>query len=106
MLSLTLFDSYKTAVTAWGLSKDEEEMLLAATIREINQEWSDEMFKRALYVISIFTDLQSLFVEKEQANVWVHRKNTRFGKRSAIEVMLTEQDGLEQVAKYLKAKFF
>lgn len=105
MKELTLFDSYKAAIGAWNLSEPEEEILLGASIQEINDEWSADMLKRAVYVDSIYKDLHRLFSIDNQADSWVHRKNTQFGRRTAIKVMLTENDGLEQVARYLRGQF-
>lgn len=101
---MTLHENYFSAIEAWKVTDNDQKLLLNTTELTLSLEWTPTMVKRAVYVSSIYNSLHVLFYKTpDQADVWVHRKNTRFDRKTAYEIMLNESDGLERVAKYLKA---
>jgi uncharacterized protein (DUF2384 family) len=99
----------------WGLSTDEQMVLLGVTARSTFFKWkkaADTMLpkdtlERISYVLGIYKALQILLPDEKAADDWIKRPNTAplFAGRSALERMLSGQVAdLFVVRQYLDAQ--
>jgi hypothetical protein len=99
----------------WGLSTDEQMILLGITARSTFFKWKKDAdvvlprdaLERISYVLGIYKALQTLLPDEKAADTWVKRTNTAplFGGRSALERMLSGQvSDLFVVRQYLDAQ--
>lgn len=100
---------------AWGLSADEERILLGSPGRSTFFRWkkdregalSREVLERISYLLGIYKALRLLFPNAEQANGWIKRPNSAplFGGDPALQRMLAGQVAdLFVVRQYLDAQ--
>ncbi len=98
----------------WGLSTDEQMILLGRPGRTTFFRWkkegaqalSPDVLERISYVLGIYKALHILFPNREQADGWVRRPNSApmFAGKSAMDRMLAGQvTDLYWVRQYLDA---
>ena len=99
----------------WGLSTDQERVLLGSPGRSTFFRWKRDLdgalphdaLERISYLLGIWKSLQVLFADPAQADAWIKRPNDAplFGGRSALERMLGGQVAdLFVVRQYLDAQ--
>lgn len=100
---------------AWGLSVDEQLVLLGEPSRSTLFAWKKrgaerlprDVLERLSYIFGIWKALQILLPEAESADGWIRRPNRAapFGGRSALERMLSGNvSDLYEVRRYLDAE--
>jgi Protein of unknown function (DUF2384) len=100
---------------AWGLSAEEERVLLGSPPRSTFFKWKSERsaklspdtLERISYVMGIYKALRILLPTQEAAHAWVKKPNTArgFGGKSALERMLAGRViDLADVRRYLDAE--
>ena len=63
------------------------------------------MLKRISLVLKIYQYLEILFPNREQSNAWVKKPNDTFGGKTALTVILSDNEGgLLTVAKYINSQ--
>lgn len=101
-------------VELWGLSTDEQRVLLGEPPRSTFFKWkrgdagsvSRDVLERVSYVLGIFKALELLLPRAESADGWIRRPNDAppFGGRSALDRMLSGNVAdLYAVRQYLDA---
>lgn len=99
----------------WGLSSDQERVLLGSPGRSTFFRWKRDLagqvphdvLERISYVLGIYKALHLIFTDDRQADDWVSRPNAAplLGGRSALERMLGGQVAdLFVVRQYLDAQ--
>jgi len=98
---------------AWGLSTVEEMRLLGDPSRATFFKWKRDpatanlgrdTLERISCILGIYKALQILLPDPAVADAWVHKANTAFGGRTALERMLAGNVGdLHAVRQYLDA---
>ena len=100
----------------WGLSTDEQMVLLGAPGRSTFFKWKSapeaadlkrDTLERLSYLLGIYKSLQILLPDPRAADAWVRQPNSAppFGGRSALERMLSGQVAdLYVVRQYLDAE--
>ncbi|MBN8728330.1 MAG: DUF2384 domain-containing protein [Xanthomonadales bacterium] len=99
----------------WGLSAEQERVLLGAPGRSTYFRWKKERagalsrdtLERISYLLGIYKALHILFPDPAQADGWLRRANAAplFGGASALDRMLAGQVGdLQLVRQYLDAQ--
>lgn len=98
---------------AWGLSTTEEMRLLGDPSRATFFKWKREpatanpgrdTLERISCILGIYKSLQILLPDPAVADAWVHKANTAFAGRTALERMLAGNVGdLYAVRRYLDA---
>jgi len=86
---------------AWGLSAEQQMVLLGQTTRSTFFNWKKDpdvtlpkdTLERISYILGIYKGLQILLPDEKAADAWVKRPNTAsiFGGRSALDRMLSGQ---------------
>ena len=85
----------------WGLSVDEQMILLGVTARSTFFKWKrdpnavlpKDTLERISYILGVYKALQLLLPDEQTADEWVRRPNAAplFGGRSALDRMLSGQ---------------
>ena len=99
----------------WGLSVDEQMVLLGVTARSTFFKWKKnpntvlpkDALERISYVLGIYKAIQMLLPDEKAADKWVKRPNTAppFGGRSVLDRMMSGQVAdLFVVRQYLDAQ--
>ena len=99
----------------WGLSVDEQMVLLGVTARSTYFKWKrdpnavlpKDTLERISYVLGVYKALQILLPDETAADEWVRRPNaaSSFGGQSALDRMLSGQVAdLFVVRQYLDAQ--
>ena len=97
---------------AWRLNAEQQITLLGAPSRRTFYRWKAgdvatlprDCLERISVLLGIYKALQILLPTAERADAWIHRTNTAFGDRSALQVMLQGRvDDLYQVRRHLDA---
>ena len=98
----------------WGLSVDQQMILLGVTARSTFFKWKKsgsvlpkDTLERISYILGIYGALQLLLPDPEAADAWVKRPNAAypFGGTSALDRMLSGQvSDLYVVRHYLDAQ--
>jgi hypothetical protein len=99
----------------WGLSAEQERVLLGSPARSTYFRWKKERagplsrdtLERISYLLGIYKALHLLFPDPAQADGWIRRANAAplFGGASALDRMLAGQVGdLQLVRQYLDAQ--
>ncbi len=97
---------------AWGLSSQDEMILLGCPARSTFYKWRSgegpavpkDTLERISYVMGIYKALRLLFPTEDQANAWPNKPNRDFGGASALNVMLEGSViNLADVRRYLDA---
>lgn len=96
----------------WGLSTDEQIVLLGSPARSTFFKWKKEggliprdTLERISHVFNIFKNLEILFPDAAVADAWVRQPNRTWGGRSALARMLEGSlSELYEVRRYLDAK--
>ena len=100
---------------AWGLTNDEQMILLGVTARSTFFKWRKEgegllpkdTLERISYVLGIYKALQMLLPSDEAADAWIRKPNTAplFGGASALERLMSGNVAdLYEVRRYLDAQ--
>lgn len=101
---------------AWGLSAEEQMVLLGSPSRSTFFKWKSapkaadlkrDTLERLSYILGIYKALQILLPDASAADTWVNKPNTAplFGGRSALERMLGGNIGdLLAVRQYLDSR--
>jgi hypothetical protein len=96
----------------WGLSTDEQILLLGSPGRSTFFKWKKEggalpadTLERISHLLAIWKALRILFTVDERGEQWVRAANRYFDGASAIDVMLEGKvSSLYRVRKYLDAQ--
>jgi hypothetical protein len=107
--------SFFRLATKWGLTAEQERVLLGSPGRSTYFRWKKDQagalpkdaLERISYLLGIYKALHILFPRDEQADGWVKRPNAAplFGGRTALDRMLGGQVGdLYLVRQYLDAQ--
>lgn len=109
------FRAFVRIAEAWGLTVDEQLVLLGAPARSTYYKWkrdgastmSHDTLERISYVLGIWKALAILFPDPARGDAWLRRPNAAplFGGRPALERMLSGQVAdLFVVRQYLDAQ--
>lgn len=111
----TAFRAFLRIADLWGLTVDEQLVLLGRPARSTYYNWkkqgaqslSHDTVERLSYLLGMYKALQILFPEPERADAWMRRPNDAplFGGRPALERLLSGQVAdLFVVRQYLDAQ--
>jgi hypothetical protein len=114
-LGSTALTAFFNISAAWGLSAEEERILLGSPPRSTFFKWKSERtakltpdtLERISYVMGIYKALRILLPTLEAAHAWVKKPNTArgFGGKSALDRMLGGRViDLADVRRYLDAE--
>ena len=114
-LGATALTAFFNITAGWGLSAEEERILLGAPPRSTFFKWKSERsaklsadtLERISYVMGIYKALRILLPTEEAANEWVKKPNTArgFHGNSALDRMLAGRVvDLADVRRYLDAE--
>ena len=114
-LGNTALTAFFHITAGWGLSADEERVLLGSPPRSTFFKWKSERaarlsadtLERISYVMGIYKALRILLPNEESANAWVKKPNSAplFGGKSALAKMLAGRViDLADVRRYLDAE--
>jgi hypothetical protein len=114
-LGSTALTAFFNITAAWGLSAEEERVLLGSPPRSTFFKWkseksarlSSDTIERISYVMGIYKALRILLPTTEAAHSWIKKPNTArgFGGKSALERMLAGRVvDLADVRRYLDAE--
>ncbi len=88
-------DAFFKISETWGLSADEQIILLGSPGRSTFFKWKKESgsipadtLERISHIISIYKALEILLPDPKQADGWIKRANKYFDGQSALDVML------------------
>lgn len=110
--SQATLDTFLEITGRWGLSTDEQIILLGSPARSTFFKWKKEggalprdTLERISHVFNIFKNLEILFPDPRIADDWVCKPNRAWGQRAAIEHILDGSlSDLYEVRRYLDAK--
>lgn len=110
--SQATLDTFLEITGRWGLSTDEQIILLGSPARSTFFKWKKEggalprdTLERISHVFNIFKNLEILFPDPRIADDWVRKPNRAWGQRAAIERILDGSlSDLYEVRRYLDAK--
>ncbi len=96
----------------WGLSTEEQIILLGSPARSTFFKWKKEgglfprdTLERISHIFNIFKNLEILFPDTANSDAWVRQPNRNWGERSALSRMLEGSlSELYEVRRYLDAK--
>lgn len=111
----TALTAFFNITAAWGLSAEEERVLLGSPPRSTFFKWKSERaakltpdtLERISYVMGIYKALRILLPTQEAAHAWVKKPNAAagFGGKSALARMLAGRViDLADVRRYLDAE--
>jgi len=111
----TALTAFFNITAGWGLSADEERVLLGSPPRSTFFKWKSERaaklsadtLERISYVTGIYKALRILLPTEELANAWIKKPNSApgFGNKSALAKMLAGRViDLADVRRYLDAE--
>jgi hypothetical protein len=114
-LGSTALTAFFNICAAWGLSAEEERVLLGSPPRSTFFKWKSERaaklapdtLERISYVMGVYKALRILLPTAEAAHAWVKKPNAAhgFGGKSALERMLGGRViDLADVRRYLDAE--
>jgi uncharacterized protein (DUF2384 family) len=114
-LGATALTAFFNITARWGLTAEEERILLGAPPRSTFFKWKSEKqarlsadtLERISYVMGIYKALRILLPTEEAAHQWVKKPNTAnaFNGKSALERMLGGRViDLADVRRYLDAE--
>jgi hypothetical protein len=114
-LGSTALTAFFNICTAWGLSAEEERVLLGSPPRSTFFKWKSERnakltadtLERISYVMGVYKALRILLPTPEAAHAWIKKPNSArgFGGKSALERMLAGRViDLADVRRYLDAE--
>ena len=110
--SQATLDTFLEITGRWGLSTDEQIIVLGSPARSTFFKWKKEggilprdTLERISHVFNIFKNLEILFPDPRIADDWVRKPNRAWGQRAAIERILDGSlSDLYEVRRYLDAK--
>jgi Protein of unknown function (DUF2384) len=110
--SQATLDTFLEITGRWGLSTDEQIILLGSPARSTFFKWKKEggalprdTLERISHVFNIFKNLEILFPDSQIADGWVRKPNRAWGQRTALERILDGSlSDLYEVRRYLDAK--
>lgn len=114
-LGATALTAFFNITAAWGLSAEEERILLGSPPRSTFFKWKSEKrarlsadtLERISYVMGIYKALRILLPTEEAANQWIKKPNAArgFNGKSALDRMLGGRViDLADVRRYLDAE--
>lgn len=106
------FGAFVQIARLWGLSTDEQMVLLGSPGRSTFFKWKksggrlpQDTIERISHLLSIFKALEILLPQTQAADGWVKRPNEFFGGQSALDVMLNGQVAdIIRVREYMDAQ--
>ncbi|NMP16235.1 antitoxin Xre/MbcA/ParS toxin-binding domain-containing protein [Thalassotalea sp. Y01] len=113
-VSKVAISTYMNIMQQWDVSDEDQLSLLGlnavANVEKLKEElvssMTSEMLDRISFVLKIYKYLQVLFPEREQSNSWINKGNDAFDGKTALMVILSDnENGLLTVAKYLYSQF-
>lgn len=115
MLGATALTAFFNITAAWGLSADDERILLGGPPRSTFFKWKSERaaklgadtLERISYVMGIYKALHILLPTSEAADAWIKKPNAAalFGGKAALERMRGGRVmDLADVRRYLDAE--
>jgi Protein of unknown function (DUF2384) len=110
--SQATLEAFMEITGRWGLSVDEQIILLGSPARSTFFKWKKEgglfprdTLERISHIFNIFKNLEILFPDTANADAWVRQPNRNWGERSALSRMLEGSlSELYEVRRYLDAK--
>jgi Protein of unknown function (DUF2384) len=110
--SQATLDTFLEITGRWGLSTDEQIIVLGSPARSTFFKWKKEggalprdTLERISHVFNIFKNLEILFPDPRIADDWVRKPNRAWGQRAAVERILDGSlSDLYEVRRYLDAK--
>jgi Protein of unknown function (DUF2384) len=110
--SQATLDTFLEITGRWGLSTDEQIIMLGSPARSTFFKWKKEggalprdTLERISHVFNIFKNLEILFPDPKIADDWVRKPNRAWGQRAAVERILDGSlSDLYEVRRYLDAK--
>lgn len=110
--SQATLDTFLEITGRWGLSTDEQIILLGSPARSTFFKWKKEggalprdTLERISHVFNIFKNLEILFPDPQISDGWVRKPNRAWGQRTALERILDGSlSDLYEVRRYLDAK--
>lgn len=110
--SQATLDTFLEITGRWGLSTDEQIILLGSPARSTFFKWKKEggalprdTLERISHVFNIFKNLEILFPDPQIADGWVRKPNRAWSQRTALERILDGSlSDLYEVRRYLDAK--
>jgi uncharacterized protein (DUF2384 family) len=114
-MSATALTAFFNITAAWGLTAEEERILLGSPPRSTFFKWKSEKnarlsadtIERISYVMGIYKALRILLPTEEAAHQWIKKPNAArgFNGKSALERMLAGRVvDLADVRRYLDAE--
>lgn len=108
----TALETFIKIVEAWGLTTDQQIVLLGSPARSTFFKWKKEggaipgdTLERISHVFSIYKCLNILFPDPQRADQWIKRENKYWQGRSALDHMMTgKMADLIDVRRYLDAQ--
>jgi hypothetical protein len=109
VLERTALETFLRIAVAWGLTADQQIVLLGSPARSTFFKWKKEggalprdTLERISHVFGIYKCLNILIPNPARADEWVKRKNKYWDDQSALERMLTgKMADLIDVRRYL-----
>jgi hypothetical protein len=107
----TELETFFAMAEKWGLSTDEQIVLLGSPGRSTFFKWKKDggtlppdTRERLSHMLGIWKSLRILFTQDERGEAWVRAKNRYFDGASALDVMLEGMSGVIRVRRYLDAQ--
>jgi len=108
----TALQTFTRIAEAWGLTTDQQIILLGSPARSTFFKWKKEggllphdTQERLSHIFSIYKALQILIPDPELADSWMRRANRAFDNESALERVLAGRlSHLDEVRRYLDAQ--
>ena len=110
--SQATLEAFLEITARWGLSTDEQIVLLGSPARSTFFKWKKEggllprdTLERISHVLNIFKNLEILLPDVGIADAWVRQPNRSWGGRTALARMIEGSlSELYEVRRYLDAK--
>jgi len=108
----TALETFLRIAEAWGLTTDQQIVLLGSPARSTFFKWKKEggalprdTLERISHLFGIYKCLNILIPDPARADAWVKRKNKYWDDQSALDRMLTgKMADLIDVRRYLDAQ--
>ncbi|MBT4879927.1 MAG: DUF2384 domain-containing protein [Alphaproteobacteria bacterium] len=112
-LARPALDAFFNIANLWHLDTEQQMNLLGLESRSTFFKWkkekngllSKDTLERISYILGIYKALQILFPNPSIADEWIHKSNTAFDEKSALDRMLSGNVvDLFEVRQYLDAQ--
>ena len=108
----TALETFIKIAEAWGLTADDQVVLLGSPARSTFFKWKKEggvlppdTLERISHIFSIYKCLNILFPDPRRSDEWIKRKNKYWNDQSALDRMLSgKMAEIIDVRRYLDAQ--